>query len=132
MPASTRTAVEAARAIGCDVGQIAKSLIFRCRESGTAVLVVASGPNRVNPTRMAEYVGERIELADAGFCRQATGFAIGGVPPVGHTRALPTFIDKDLMQLAEIWAAAGTPHAVFSVSPADLVRITKGRVVPVK
>ena len=132
LPASTRSAVEAAQAIGCRVEQIAKSLIFRSSQSGRPVLVIASGPNRVNEKKIGELLGEPIGKADADFVRQRTGFVIGGVPPVGHVEPLDTFIDEDLLKLDEIWAAAGTPNAVFCLKPADLVKITSGRVVAVK
>ena len=132
LPASTRSAVEAAQAIGCRVEQIAKSLIFRSSLSGRPVLVIASGPNRVNEMKIGELLGEPIGKADADFVRQRTGFAIGGVPPVGHAEPLETFIDEDLLKLDEIWAAAGTPNAVFRLTPLDLVNITSGRVVAVK
>ncbi len=133
LSASTRTAAEAAAAIGCEVGQIAKSLIFRTRDSAMPILVVASGLNRVNeralPARLGNRVaGERIVRADALYVREVTGFAIGGVPPVGHRIAPLTVIDADLMGYRTVWAAAGTPHAVFSIRPDDLVRICAGRV----
>lgn len=126
LPASTRTAAEAAQAAGCAVGQIAKSLVFHAQRSGKPILVIASGANRVDETRLARLLGEPVDKADAAFVREHTGFAIGGVPPVGHTQALSTYIDDDLFRYAEIWAAAGTPHAVFRLSPADLLRITGG------
>jgi prolyl-tRNA editing enzyme YbaK/EbsC (Cys-tRNA(Pro) deacylase) len=131
MPDTTRSAVEAAQAIGCEVGQIAKSLVFRTRETQQAVLVIASGPNRVNEKRIGELLGEAIEKADADFVRQKTGFAIGGVPPVGFTVVPKTFIDEALLLYAEIWAAAGTPHAVFRLTPANLVTMTGGQVTSV-
>ncbi len=129
LPASTRTSAEAAAAIGCSVAQIAKSLVFRGAQSGEPVLVIASGANRVNEARIAEILGEPIAKADADFVRAQTGFVIGGVPPVGHSRPLRTFIDQDLRQYQEIWAAAGTPHAVFRLTPADLERLTGGEVI---
>jgi prolyl-tRNA editing enzyme YbaK/EbsC (Cys-tRNA(Pro) deacylase) len=132
LPQTTRSAAEAAQAIGCTVAQIAKSLIFKTRDTGRAVLVIASGVNRVNEKKLAEWVGERIERPDADFVRQRTGFAIGGVAPVGHAETLVTFIDEDLLQYAEIWAAAGTPFAVFKLTPDELVRMTAGRVENVK
>jgi|SRR5579859_1877056 len=132
LPDSTRTAKEAAQAIGCTVEQIVKSLIFKGGQTGKAILVVASGPNRVNEKRLSELAGERIEKADADFVRQHTGFAVGGVPPVGHRERLETFIDEDLLQYAEIWAAAGTPHAVFQLTPTDLRTMTGGQVVAIK
>jgi prolyl-tRNA editing enzyme YbaK/EbsC (Cys-tRNA(Pro) deacylase) len=131
-PQTTRTAAEAAAAIGCEVAQIAKSLVFKGKQSGKAILVITSGINRVNETRIAERVGEPIERPDADFVRAKTGFAIGGVPPVGHVEPLETLIDEDLFQLTELWAAAGTPNAVFRLTPADLLRMTNGRVVAVK
>jgi prolyl-tRNA editing enzyme YbaK/EbsC (Cys-tRNA(Pro) deacylase) len=132
LPASTRSAQEAAQAIGCAVGQIVKSLVFRGRHTGRALLVLASGANRVNEARLGELSLEPVEKADASFVRDRTGFAIGGVPPVGHARPIETFVDEDLLQYEEIWAAAGTPHAVFRLVPADLVRLAGGRVVPIK
>jgi prolyl-tRNA editing enzyme YbaK/EbsC (Cys-tRNA(Pro) deacylase) len=132
LPGSTRTAVEAAQAIGCQVGQIVKSLVFKGKHSERPVLVAASGPNRVDERKIEALISEPLGKADAEFVRQRTGFVIGGVPPVGHSERLETFIDQDLLQYDEIWAAAGTPHAVFRLTPADLVRITGGRVVAVK
>jgi prolyl-tRNA editing enzyme YbaK/EbsC (Cys-tRNA(Pro) deacylase) len=128
---TTRTSADAAKRIGCEVGQIAKSLVFRAQPSGRAVLVIASGANRVNEWRVGVLLKEALEKAPATLVRQATGFAIGGVPPVGHPQPLPTYIDQDLVQYEEIWAAAGTPHAVFRLTPPDLVRITGGTVVKV-
>jgi prolyl-tRNA editing enzyme YbaK/EbsC (Cys-tRNA(Pro) deacylase) len=125
---STRTSREAAQALGCGVGQIAKSLVFRGARSGKPILVIASGSNRVNEGKLAELAGESAEKADADFVREATGFSIGGVPPVGHLRELVIYIDRDLLQYGEIWAAAGTPHAVFRLNSADLARITGGKV----
>jgi prolyl-tRNA editing enzyme YbaK/EbsC (Cys-tRNA(Pro) deacylase) len=127
-PVSTRTSAEAAAAIGCAVGQIAKSLVFRGARSGQAVLIVASGANRVDPAKAEALLGEAIGRADAEFVRAATGFAIGGVPPVGHDRPLATLIDRDLLAYDEIWAAAGTPNAVFRLTPDDLGALTGGRV----
>ncbi len=122
-PASTRTAAEAAEAIGCTVGQIAKSILFRA-ESGRPVLVVACGTNRADERKVAALLGERIGRADAGFVRAATGFAIGGVPPVGHATAPLVLLDRDLARFEVIWAAAGTPNAVFRLTPAELARLT--------
>ena len=129
---STRTAQEAADAIGCEVAQIAKSLIFRGKETGRAILVVASGANRVHEKRLGRLIGEKIGKADADFVREQTGFPIGGVPPVGHVQPLLTVIDEDLLQYEEIWAAAGTPHAVFKLTPQHLREMTGGQVAPVK
>jgi len=132
LPASTRSAAEAADAIGCTVGQIAKSLIFKTQVNERPILVIASGENRVDTKRISELLGDEIGKADADFVRQRTGFAIGGVPPIGHCEAILTFIDEDLLDFDEIWAAAGTPHAVFRLTGNDLVQITKGQVIKVK
>ena len=129
--ASTRTAEDAASAVGCSVGQIAKSLIFRGAESGRPVLVIASGAHRVEEKKVAAAAGERIARADAAFVKDATGFAIGGVPPVAHRTPPIVLIDDALMQYEELWAAAGTPNAVFRLTPADLAELTGGRVVTV-
>jgi prolyl-tRNA editing enzyme YbaK/EbsC (Cys-tRNA(Pro) deacylase) len=130
--AATRTSADAAAAIGCTVAQIAKSLVFRAGSSNRAVLVIASGAHRVDEARVAAALGEPIGKADAGFVRDKTGFAIGGVAPVGHTEKPITFIDQDLLQYGEIWAAAGTPNSVFPLSPAALVSLTGGRVIAVR
>ena len=122
-PASTRTAAEAAEAIGCTVGQIAKSILFRA-ESGRPVLVVACGTNRVDERKVAALLGEKIGRADAEFVRAATGYAIGGVPPVGHATPPAVLLDRDLEAFETIWAAAGTPNAVFRLTPAELARLT--------
>ena len=132
LPDSTRSAQEAAQAIGCQVEQIVKSLVFRTRQTGRPVLVLASGPNRVNEKRIGQLLGEPIERADADFVRAHTGFAIGGVPPLGHIEPLTSFIDEDLMRYDALWAAAGTPHAVFRLTPPDLQRINGGTVTNVK
>ncbi len=131
LPDSTRTSLEAARAIGCQVGQIAKSIVFQTTERQRPVLVIASGANRVNEDLIADRVGEKIKKADAAFVLNRTGFVIGGVPPVGHAEHLVTFIDEDLFHYAEIWAAAGNPHAVFRLKPGDLLRLTGGEVLKV-
>ena len=128
-PDSTRTAIEAAQAVGCSVGQIVKSLVFRGAQLHKPVLALVSGANRVNEKRLGLLFGEEIEKADADFVRQHTGFAVGGVPPVGHVERLATFIDRDLLQYDEIWAAAGSPHAVFRLTPGDLQDMTGGEVV---
>jgi prolyl-tRNA editing enzyme YbaK/EbsC (Cys-tRNA(Pro) deacylase) len=132
MPSSTRTAKEAAAALGCTVGQIAKSLVFKTRTTDRPILVIASGPIRVNEARIAELVNEPIDKADADFVREKTGFAIGGVPPVGHLERIETFIDETLAHYDEIWAAAGTPNAVFKLSPGILERMTGGKRVSVE
>ncbi len=131
LPDSTRTAQEAASAVGCQVGQIVKTLVFRRQVSGAPLLILASGANRVSEAHIQALLGEPIVKADADFVRHHSGFAIGGVPPLGHPQALETLIDADLLQYAEIWAAAGTPNAVFRLSPADLERMTGGRVIQV-
>jgi len=128
---STRTAADAAAAIGCEVAEIAKSLIFHGRTSGRAVLIIASGVDRVDEKKAAAAVGEPIARADADFVREATGFAIGGVPPIGHKTKPVVLIEEQLMRFAEIWAAAGTPNAVFCLTPSDLVEMTGGRVAAV-
>ncbi len=132
LPGSTRTAVEAAQAVGCQLGQIVKSLVFKTKRSEQAILVLASGQNRVDEQKIETFLGEPLGRADADFVHLHTGFVIGGVPPVAHLEKLETFIDEDLMQYQELWAAAGTPHAVFRLSPDDLVKITGGRVVRIK
>jgi len=132
LPHTTRSAAEAAQAIGCRVEQIAKSLVFRGQRTHRPILVIASGPNRVNEGKIGELVSEPIGKADADFVRQRTGFVIGGVPPLAHLEPLETFIDQDLLQYEEIWAAAGNPNAVFRLTPVDLIKMTGGRVVSVK
>lgn len=127
-PTSTRTAADAAASIGCTVAQIAKSLVFRGERTGRAILVVASGANRVDEARLGVVVQEPIGRADAAFVRERTGYAIGGVPPVAHSEPPIVVIDEDLLGLEEIWAAAGTPNAVFRLTPAELVAITGGQV----
>jgi len=128
---STRTAAEAAAAIGCDVAQIAKSILFRGESSGRAVLVIASGTNRVDEKAVAELLGEQPGKADADFVRQQTGFVIGGVPPIGHDKPITTFIDEDILAFDTIWAAAGTPFAVFRLDPKSLATLTGGQVARV-
>jgi prolyl-tRNA editing enzyme YbaK/EbsC (Cys-tRNA(Pro) deacylase) len=128
---STRTAADAAAAIGCEVAEIAKSLVFRAANSGRAVLIIASGVDRVDEKKAAAALGEPIARADADFVREATGFAIGGVPPVGHRTKPLVLIEESLMRFDEIWAAAGTPNAVFRLTPSDLIELTGGRTVAV-
>jgi len=132
LPGSTRTAQEAADAIGCTVAQIVKSLVFKGARSGRAILVETSGANRVDERRLNALLGEPVEKADADFVRRQTGFSIGGIPPVGHANPLTTLIDEDLLQFEQIWAAAGTPHAVFPLTPADLQRLTGGQVAAIR
>lgn len=132
MPEATRTAEDAAKACGCPVGAIVKSLIFRGKDSGRPYLFLVSGANRVNEKAMAEPLGEAIVRPDAAFVREATGFAIGGIPPFGHGTPLVPYIDADLLQYDTVWAAAGTPSAVFSVDPRRLRDVTGGIVIGVK
>lgn len=127
---STRSAADAARAVGCDVARIAKSLVFRAA-SGQPLLVITSGAHRVDESALGERLGETLERAEAEFVREHTGFAIGGVPPLGHPTRLRTVIDRDLMMHATIWAAAGTPSALFEVAPGDLARMTGAEVIQV-
>lgn len=120
----TRSSAEAAAAIGCSVAEIAKSVVFRGKESGQAVVVVASGDNRVSEAKVAALVGEKIGRADADFVREATGYAIGGVAPIGHARPVRLLLDTDLQRFTRLWAAAGTPFSVFPLSPAQLQALT--------
>src|SRR5574339_311280 len=126
---STRTAQEAADRAGCALGQIVKSLIFRGADSNKPILVLTSGANRVDEKRISEYAGEPIGRADADFARAVTGFAIGGIPPVGHLQKMETYLDEDFLQYETIWAAAGTPNAIFELKTADLQKMTGGKVV---
>jgi prolyl-tRNA editing enzyme YbaK/EbsC (Cys-tRNA(Pro) deacylase) len=128
---STRTAEQAAAAIGCTVAQIAKSMIFRAAASGRPVLVIASGSARVDVDKVATVLGERVERASPDFVRDNTGFAIGGVPPVGHRVEPIVVIDESLFDLDCLWAAAGTPNAVFRLLPDDLSRLSRGVVADV-
>jgi prolyl-tRNA editing enzyme YbaK/EbsC (Cys-tRNA(Pro) deacylase) len=131
LPKSTRTAQEAAQAINCDIGQIAKSLVFKTSQTERPLLVITSGSNRVNEQVLAEHVGDQVVIADADYVRKHTGFAIGGVPPFGYSETIPTFIDRDLLDFKEIWAAAGTPHAVFMLTGEELINATGGTVIEV-
>jgi prolyl-tRNA editing enzyme YbaK/EbsC (Cys-tRNA(Pro) deacylase) len=128
--ASTRTSEDAAAAIGCTVAEIAKSLVFKSA-SGGPVLVIASGVNRVDEKKVRALLGEKIGRAEADFVREATGFAIGGVPPIGHAMLPVVLIDRDLERFSAVWAAAGTPNAVFRLTPQDLIRLTQGRVADI-
>jgi prolyl-tRNA editing enzyme YbaK/EbsC (Cys-tRNA(Pro) deacylase) len=129
---STRTAQEAADRAGCQLGQITKSLIFKGRQTGKPILVLTSGANRVNEKLISEYAREPIARADADFVREVTGFAIGGVPPIGHAQPMETYLDEDLLQYPTVWAAAGTPNAIFELKTSDLQKMTGARVVRVK
>jgi prolyl-tRNA editing enzyme YbaK/EbsC (Cys-tRNA(Pro) deacylase) len=130
LAASTRTSQEAAAAIGTTVAQIAKSLLFLNGEA--PVLVIASGVNRVSMEKLAAHLGSPATRPDADSVKRLTGFPIGGVAPVGHATRPRVLIDRDLLQYQEIWAAAGTPHAVFRTTPGELVRITQGEVTDIK
>ena len=132
LPGSTRTAAEAAQAVGCEIQQIIKSLVFKAKRSERPVLVIASGVNRVDEKRIEALIGEPLGKADADFVRQHTGYAIGGVPPLSHSEPILTFIDEDLLNVESLWAAAGTPHAVFKLSPQELLRICTGTVTAIK
>ena len=129
---STRTAQEAADRAGCLLGQIVKSLIFRGKTSNKPILVLTSGANRVDEKRISGYAGEPIARADADFVRSVTGFAIGGVPPIGHNQPMETYLDEDFLAHQTIWAAAGTPNAIFELKIEDLQKMTGGTVVQVK
>ena len=130
LPGGTRTAADAAKAVGCDVERIAKSIVFRSA-SGRSVLVVASGKHRVDESKVAALFGEVVSKASPEFVREATGYAIGGVPPVAHATPPVVFVDERLLELGTVWAAAGTPTTVFSVTGAEIVRLTGGRVANV-
>ena len=129
---TARSAAEAADALGVRVEQIVKSLVFRGTRTGRPVLVLAGGANRVDERRISDLFSEPVGMADAAYVREKTGFSIGGVPPVGHTERPTTFVDEDLLREEEVWAAAGHTHAVFGLEPAELVRITGGRVAGIK
>ena len=129
---TTRTSADAAQAVGCQVEQIAKLIVFQGKQTHQPILVIASGPNRVNEKRIEEFISEPLRKADADYVRTHTGFVIGGVPPIGHQEKLEIFIDEDLLKYEEIWAAAGSPNAVFSLTPSDLVKMTGGRVISIK
>ena len=130
LPQAVRTSQEAADALGVAVGQIAKSVVFRRKSDGAAVLVVTSGDRRVDEKRVAAITGA-LGRADAGFVKEQTGFSIGGVAPLAHASTPVTLIDRELFRFAEIWAAAGHPNGVFMLTPDDLVRLTAAPVVDV-
>lgn len=127
LPVAARTSQQAAAALGVEVGRIAKSLVFRASASSRAVLVIAAGDRRVDERRLAEALGEPIERAAPEFVRQHTGFAIGGVAPLGHPQPLTTFVDASLRRFETVWAAGGTPHCVFPIAPAALLAASGGR-----
>lgn len=126
-----RTAAAAAEAVGCTPAQIVKSLVFRRASTGTPVLVVASGAHRVSEARIAALVGEPVTMGPPAFVREVTGYAIGGIPPLGHARAIDTLVDQHLFTLDGLWAAAGHPNSLFPLTPDELVRMTNGRVAEV-
>lgn len=129
-PEGTGTAEDAARAIGCRLGQIVKSLVFVAADRPVVALV--SGENRLDPARLADLAGGPVAKADAETTRESTGFAIGGVPPFGHASALPVFVDRDLFQFSVVWAAAGRPDAVFAIEPERLLQLSQGVVADLK
>jgi prolyl-tRNA editing enzyme YbaK/EbsC (Cys-tRNA(Pro) deacylase) len=131
LPRSTRSSKEAALAIGCEVRQIAKSVVFRRADTDQPVLVIVSGHNRVDERLVAKHLNAPIGKADAEFVKRTTGFAIGGVPPLAHTSPIHTLVDQDLLELDLLWAAAGTPHAIVPLTPQQLLRATAGHVVRV-
>jgi len=128
----TRTSADAAAAIGCSVAEIAKSVVFRGKASGRAIVVVASGTNRVSEEKVAAMVGEALARADADFVRTATGYVIGGVAPIGHAQPVKLLLDADLRQFAKVWAAGGTPHTVFPLTPEELRQVTRAEWSDVK
>jgi prolyl-tRNA editing enzyme YbaK/EbsC (Cys-tRNA(Pro) deacylase) len=128
----TRTSAEAAAAIGCTVAEIAKSIVFRGAQSGEAVIVVASGANRVSEAKVAARVGEALARADADFVRESTGYAIGGVAPLGHAKPVKLLLDEDLLRFEKVWAAGGTPFSVFPLTPQELRAITGAEWADVK
>lgn len=132
LPSSTRTAVEAAASCGCELGQIVKSLVFQLDRTASPVLLLVSGSNRVNEVNAGRQLGGRLSRADAQAVQAYTGFAIGGIPPFGHLNQLPTWMDEDLFQYEVVWAAAGTPHAVFPIKPAELQRLSDAQRIIVK
>lgn len=125
---STRTAPEAAAAVGCELGAIVKSLVFRGVGSGEPLLALVSGDNRADEQLVAAALGERVERPDAAYVREVTGYAIGGIPPVGHPAPVRVVLDEDLFRFETVWAAAGNPHAVFPVTPKALSEATGARV----
>jgi prolyl-tRNA editing enzyme YbaK/EbsC (Cys-tRNA(Pro) deacylase) len=131
MDQPTRTAQEAAEACGCDVAQIVKSLIFRGATTDTPYLLLVSGKNRVNETSVAAHLGEPLRRPDAADVRALTGYAIGGIPPLGHATELKTYMDEDLLPHAEIWAAAGTPNSIFPIAPGALRQATRAAIISV-
>lgn len=128
---STRTSQEAANSIGCSIAQIAKSIVFKGNTTGRPILIIASGANRVDEKKIEPYVNEPLIKADADFVKSETGFAIGGVPPFSHKKEIIKFIDKDLLNYKTVWAAAGNSNSVFSITPQDLIKISKGKIAEI-
>ncbi|MFN7038335.1 MAG: YbaK/EbsC family protein [Alphaproteobacteria bacterium] len=132
LPTSTRTAEEAASTIGCTVSEIAKSLIFKTKNSGRPILVLVSGQNRVNEKTLESHIGEEIRKADADFAKEITGFSIGGIAPIGHKEKIEiVFVDEDLFNFDNVWVAAGTSNAVFNIKINDLLSITNGQKIKI-
>jgi prolyl-tRNA editing enzyme YbaK/EbsC (Cys-tRNA(Pro) deacylase) len=129
-PEGTRTATDAAQAVGCDVGQIVKSLVFMA--GGRPVVALVSGANRLDEGRLGMLAGTPVVKADAAIARDATGYAIGGVPPFGHATAVPVFMDRDLLSYASVWAAAGRPDSVFEIRPERLMELSNATVADLK
>ena len=129
-PQGTRTAVDAARAVGCELGQIVKSLVFVA--GGRPVVALVSGANRLDERRLASVAGEPVVKADAEIARTATGYSIGGVPPFGHATEVPVFMDRDLLGYGEVWAAAGRPDTVFEIAPDRLKELSNATVMDLK
>jgi prolyl-tRNA editing enzyme YbaK/EbsC (Cys-tRNA(Pro) deacylase) len=128
---STKTAIDAANALKCEVAQIAKSIIFKNLSTNQSILVITSGPNRVDTEKLKEIVGSDVKLGDPDFVKEKTGYVVGGVSPVGHLVTPDVYIDADLMKYSEIWAAAGTANSVFKIAPDKLASITKAKTTTV-
>jgi prolyl-tRNA editing enzyme YbaK/EbsC (Cys-tRNA(Pro) deacylase) len=129
-PEGTRTAADAARAVGCEIGQIVKSLVFMA--AGRPVVALVSGPNRLDEARLGAIAGQPVTKADAGAARTATGYSIGGVPPFGHATEVPVFMDRDLLGYEVVWAAAGRPDSVFEIAPDRLRELSEATVMDLK
>ena len=127
LPGSCRTAEEAALSVGCEVGQIAKSLVFRDETTDDPILIIASGANRVDLNKIEKVTGQKLGRASGSYVKERVGYAIGGIPPAGHRMPLNTLLDQDLQRYDILWAAAGTPFTVFSLEPGDLPGLTAGR-----
>ena len=128
---TARTAQEAADSLHCKLAEIAKSLVFKIKNSNEAVLVVASGINRINEEKLSKYLGKEIERPNAYFVKEITGFSIGGIPPVAHKTKMRIFLDQDLFQFENVWAAAGHPHAVFKTTAKRLEKMTRAEIISV-